>query len=126
MLNVIQPAPESTVVIIGTGGVGLAALVSLKMSKTTLQKIIVADIVRQRLETAISLGAINSRKTPDLGKALMQITNNEGVDGAIDTTGCPEIVEALLKSTGKRGMVATVRVRDACARSFPFLGPDIH
>jgi aryl-alcohol dehydrogenase len=71
MLNVIQPASDSNVVIIGTGVVGMAALMSLKMSKTTPQKIIVADIVRQRLETAKFLGAtdiINSRETLDLGK----------------------------------------------------------
>jgi aryl-alcohol dehydrogenase len=51
----------------------------------------------------------------------MQITSNEGVDGAIDTTGRPEIVEALLSSTGKKGKVVTVGVGDVCARSFPLL-----
>lgn len=120
MLNVIQAASDSTVVIIGTGVVGLAALMSLKMSKTPPQRIIAADIVRQRLETANSLGAthlIDSRATPDLRKALMDITNGEGVDGAIDTTGRPEIVEALLGSTCKKGKVVTVGVGDVCHRN---------
>jgi aryl-alcohol dehydrogenase len=126
MLNVVQPTSDSTVVIIGTGVVGLAALMSLKMSETPPHKIIVADIVPQRLETAKSLGAtniINSRETLDLRKELMSITNDEGVDGAIDTTGRPEIVEALLSSTGKKGKVVTVGVGDVCARSIllPFL-----
>jgi aryl-alcohol dehydrogenase len=121
MLNVIQPASDSTVVIIGTGVVGLAALMSVKMSTTPPQKIIVADIVLQRLETAKVLGATNlidSWRTPDLRKALMGITNNEGVDGAIDTTGRPEVVEALLSSTGKKGKVVTVGVGDVCVRVF--------
>lgn len=124
MLNVIQAASDSTVVIVGTGVVGLAALMSLKMSKTPPQRIIAADIVRQRLETANSLGAthlIDSRATPDLRKALMDITNGEGVDGAIDTTGRPEIVEALLGSTGKKGKVVTVGVGDVCHRNISLL-----
>lgn len=121
MLNVVQPVSDSTVVIVGTGVVGLAALMSVKLSETPPHKIIVADIVAHRLEMAKSLGAtdsINSCETPDLRKELMSITNGGGVDAAIDTTGRPEIVEALLSSTGKRGKVVAVGVGDVCARNF--------
>jgi Zn-dependent alcohol dehydrogenase len=40
--------------------------------------------------------------------------NGEGSDGTINTTGRPEIVEALLSSTGKKGKVVTVGAGD-CA-----------
>lgn len=97
MLNVIQPASDSTLTIIWTG--------------------VVAGIVAQRLETAKSLSAsdlINSRDTPGLEKVLMGITNGEGLHGTIDTIGHSEIVKALLSSTGKEGNVVTVGVGDVC------------
>lgn len=115
MLNVIQPASDSTVTLIGTGVVGSAALVSLRMSKTTPQKVVFAGIVAQCLETAKSLGASDLyqfSRNSGFGKVLTDITNGEGLDGTIDTTGRPEIVEALLSSTGKKENVVTVGVGD--------------
>lgn len=45
LFNVIQPGPDLTVVMIRTGVVGLAALMSLMVSGTPPQKMIVADII---------------------------------------------------------------------------------
>jgi len=115
MLNVIKPSSGSSVAIIGTGVVGLAALMALKMSKTTPQTVIAVDIVPERLELAKSLGAshtTNSRQTPDLQKSLMEITKGEGVDGCIDLTGRPDVVKSLLKVIAKKGKVVTVGVSD--------------
>jgi aryl-alcohol dehydrogenase len=74
LFNVIQPGPDLTVVMIRTGVVGLAALMSLMVSGTPPQKIIVADIIPQRLEKAKVLGAtnlINFRESPDLREAFV-------------------------------------------------------
>lgn len=118
MLTVIQQGPDSTAVITGMGVVGLAAMMSLKVSGTPPQKIIVADIVLQRLKRAKIWGAtdpINSRECPDLQEALFGITNYVGVNGAIDTIDRQEIIaEALLSSPGKKDKVVTVGVGDVC------------
>ena len=92
MLNVVQPTSQSTVAVVGIGVVGLAALVSLKTLKEPPRKIIAVDIVPARLEMAKSFGAtplINSRESPEVKKTLMSLTEDEGVDGVIDTTGRP-------------------------------------
>lgn len=76
-------------------------------------KIICVDIVPKRLEMAKQYGAthtINSKEHPDLVKALHEVTDGEGLDAAIDTTGRPEVLRSLLDSCGKKGMVISVGV----------------
>lgn len=115
MLNVIRPAPQSTVVVVGVGAVGLAAIMAVKINPLNLSKIIAVDIVPERLELAKKYGAtdvINGKETPDLAKALRDLTDDEGVDGAIDTTGRPQVLEALIEGCAKRGTVVSVGVGD--------------
>jgi aryl-alcohol dehydrogenase len=117
MLNVAHAEKRDSVVVAGSGAVGLAALMSLKMLPKPPKTVIAVDIVSSRLEYAKSRGAthtINSQKTPDLTEELMKITNGAGVEAGIDTTGRPDVVEALLKSLAKKGVVVTVGVGKVC------------
>jgi aryl-alcohol dehydrogenase len=117
MLNVAQAEKRDSVVIVGSGAVGLAALMSLKILPKPPTTVIAVDIVPSRLELAKSRGAthtINSKETPDLKGELMKITNGAGVEAGIDTTGRPDIVETLLKSLAKKGVVVTVGVGKVC------------
>lgn len=115
MLNDIRPAPHSTVVVVGAGAVGLAAIMAVGINPLNLSKVIAVDIVPERLELAKKYGAthvINGKEKPDLAQALKDLTDGEGVDGAIDTTGRPQILEALLDACAKRGVVVSVGVGD--------------
>jgi aryl-alcohol dehydrogenase len=115
MLNVVQPQPHFVVAVVGTGVVGLAALMSLKTLQNPPEVIIAIDRVSKRLELAKSYGAthtIDSRDFPDLRKALTDITKGSGIDGSIDTTGRPEIINSLLSSIANKGKVVTVGVGD--------------
>ena len=117
MLNVAQADRRESVVVVGSGAVGLAALMSLKILPKPPKIIIAVDIVESRLEYAKSRGAthtINSKETPDLKAELMKITDGVGVEAAIDTTGRSDVVETLLKSIAKRGIVVTVGVGKVC------------
>lgn len=117
MLNVVKPTSDSVVVVVGAGAVGLSALMSLKTLPSPPAQVIAVDVVSERLELAKSFGAthiVNSRESPDLKDALMKITENQGVDGAIDTTGRPDVVNTLLKSVAKKGIVVTVGVGSVC------------
>lgn len=101
----------------GVGAVGLAALMALKLLPSPPKKIIAVDVVPDRLELAKKYGAtdfINSREVGDLKTALMDVSGGKGVDGTIDTTGRPEVVENLLEATAKKGIVVQVGVGAVC------------
>ena len=113
MLNVIKPTSGMSVAVVGAGAVGLAAIMALKTLDQPPSQIIALDIVAHRLEMARSFGAthtVNSKEQPDLKKVLMDITSGRGVDGAIDTTGRPEVVTELIRSAARKGKVVTVGV----------------
>jgi aryl-alcohol dehydrogenase len=113
MLNVVRPVSEDTVLVVGAGAVGLAALMALKLLPSPPRMVIAVDVVPERLELAKKYGAthvINSKETPDLKAALKSVTNGKGVDGAIDTTGRPEVLRTLLESAAKKGVVVSVGV----------------
>jgi aryl-alcohol dehydrogenase len=113
MLHVLTPSPHDTICIVGAGAVGLAALMSLNFQEQKPKQIIVLDVVDERLEMARKYGAthmINSRNEKDLKVALRSVTSGKGIDGAIDTTGRPDVLGDLLEATAKRGVVCSVGV----------------
>ncbi|KAK4942298.1 hypothetical protein LTR10_017905 [Elasticomyces elasticus] len=117
MLNAIRPTSDMSVAVVGAGAVGLAAIMALKTLDQPPSKIIAVDIVAHRLEMARTFGAthgVNSKEQPELKKVLMEITDGRGVDGAIDTTGRPEVVTELIRSAARRGKVVTVGVGEVC------------
>ncbi|KAJ9609712.1 hypothetical protein H2200_006040 [Cladophialophora chaetospira] len=120
MLNVLSPASDEAVVVVGAGAVGLSAIMALKTLEKPPRKIIAVDIVAERLELARSFGAthgVNSKHRPELMKVLMDITDGRGVNGAIDTTGRPAIVKELIHSAARKGKVVTVGVGDLSAEA---------
>lgn len=113
MLNVVKPGSDSIVCVVGVGAVGLAALMALKLLPSPPTKVIAVDVVPERLELARKYGAtdfINSREVEDLKSALLATSGGMGIDGTIDTTGRPDVVNSLLEATAKRGIVVQVGV----------------
>lgn len=106
--NVLCPDETSTVAILGTGTVGMAALLAAKALGVT--KIIAVDIVDQKLELAASLGAshlINTKHNPDLSEAIRKYVP-EGADFILDATGVPSVIQASLGALAHRGTFALV------------------
>jgi aryl-alcohol dehydrogenase len=113
MLNVVQPTSDSVVMVVGTGAVGLASIMAVNLSPSRPRRIIAVDLVPERLELAKKFGAtdlINSSENPDLKAAILALTDGKGADGAIDTTGRPEVLGVLLDSAAKKGVVVSVGV----------------
>jgi len=76
-----------TAVVIGSGCIGYMTLLALRASG--VRKIIVIDILDKRLKMAKELGAwetINGAST-DIVKEVMRLTEDEGCDLVIDTSG---------------------------------------
>lgn len=100
------------VVIVGAGGVGLAALIAAVAVGAS--PIIVADKVDRRLEIATSLGAthtINSDER-DLVSAVRSITTR-GADYAFDAVGIPATLEQSFGAVRAGGNVVAIGLMDA-------------
>lgn len=107
VFNVLKPEPGSSVVVFGTGAVGLSGMLAAKAAGAT--KLIMADIVPERLEFAKELGAthtINSKDTEPV-EAIQEITGG-GAEYALDTTGVPAVFTQMSNSLATRGHGALV------------------
>ena len=82
--------PGCSVAIIGSGPVGLAALLTAQFYSPA--KLIMVDLDDNRLETAVSFGATHKVNSSDPEKAIKEIydlTDGRGVDVAIEAVGIP-------------------------------------
>ncbi|MBM7700502.1 NAD(P)-dependent alcohol dehydrogenase [Kurthia huakuii] len=110
VVNGLKPNVGESIVIFGTGAVGLGALMTAKIEGCG--KIIAVDIHDSRLEIAKELGAthtINS-KTEDLAARIAEITAGAGANYSIDTTGVSAVMKASLDVLGIQGVAAPVAV----------------
>jgi len=107
VLNVLKPEAGSSIVIFGTGAVGMSALLAAVIANCTT--IIAVDIVPSRLERAKELGAthtINS-KDEDAVERVREITGG-GANYAADTTGNATVFAQMTKALGTMGHGALV------------------
>lgn len=103
VLNVLKPSPGESVAVFGTGAVGLSGMLAAVASGATT--IIMVDIVQERLEFALELGAthiINSREV-DAVEKIREITGGRGVNYALDTTGVPQVFAQMTRSLAIKG-----------------------
>jgi Zn-dependent alcohol dehydrogenase len=77
-----------------------------------VEQIIAVDIQELKFPIAKELGAtdiVNSRGI-DIAAKLKELTGGAGVDYAVDCTGVPAVIEAMLNCLAMRGSAATVGV----------------
>lgn len=102
--------PGSTVAIIGSGPIGLAALLTAQFYSPS--EIIMVDIDDNRLEVAKRFGAtavVNSANGKAV-EALMKLTSQRGVDTAIEAVGIPATFELCEKIIAPGGIIANIGV----------------
>jgi aryl-alcohol dehydrogenase len=89
VLNKLKPEPGSSIVVFGTGTVGLSAIMAANVSHCGV--IIAVDIQDNRLKLAKELGATHTinAKEQNVAETIMSITG-KGVNYAIETSGRPE------------------------------------
>ena len=105
-----QVAPGDTVVIVGAGPVGLATLLTAQFY--TPAEIIIVDVDDNRLRVAKQFGAthtINS-STQNAAEQIMRLTDNKGVNVAIEAVGIPATFELCQAVIGAGGRIANVGV----------------
>ena len=95
VLNYLKPEPGRSIVVFGTGCVGLSAIMAARIARC--EPIIAVDRVPSRLELSAELGAthcIDSAKR-GIAKSIEGICGK--VDYAFDTSGSSQLLEAMRK-----------------------------
>src|SRR5271165_6612304 len=103
-------APGSTVAIVGSGPIGLAALLTAQLYSPA--EIIMIDLDENRLEVARKFGATQLVNSTD-GKAadrVMAMTGKRGVDTAIEAVGIPATFELCQEIVAPGGTIANIGV----------------
>jgi alcohol dehydrogenase len=110
-----QVKPGDTVAIVGSGPIGLAALLTAQFYSPA--EIIMIDPDDNRLSIAKTFGAtktINNSTVDVIGK-IKSLTNGRGVDTAIEAVGIPATFELCKAIVGPGGHVANIGVHGKSA-----------
>ena len=97
-----------TAVVTGSGCIGLMSLMSLKARGVS--KVIVVDVMDKRLEQAKKLGAdfVINGKTEDTIARIMELTDGNGLDIGIETSGAQICAGQLMKAAKKGATIVFV------------------
>ncbi len=105
--DVLDPAPGGRVAVVGTGAVGLAAVVAADLRDPEV--LVAVDVVPERLALARELGATHTLHgtDDDVAAHLRGITGGRGLTAALDTTGVPAMIRTTLDALAPRGHLTT-------------------
>lgn len=113
VVNAAQVKPGSSVVVLGTGGVGLNVIQGARIAEAS--KIIAIDLNEKRLEMAKRFGATHTicadRADTGLLRAAKQVkdlTNGRGADYAFECTAVPQLGAAPLAMVRNAGVAVQV------------------
>lgn len=100
--------PGESVLVIGCGGVGLAAMQGARLAGAA--RIIAADAVAAQLPTATANGATDTidASDTDLVAAVRELTGGQGVDHGIECVGKAATIRAAYDATRRGGTVTLV------------------
>jgi alcohol dehydrogenase len=103
-------SPGSTVAIVGSGPIGLAALLTAQFYSPA--EIIMVDLDANRLEVAKSFGATELVNSSDgrAAAAVKQLTGGRGVDTAIEAVGIPTTFNLCEDIVAAGGTIANIGV----------------
>ncbi|CAM5610468.1 MULTISPECIES: zinc-dependent alcohol dehydrogenase family protein [Streptomyces] len=106
--------PGDTVVVVGAGPVGLAAVATARLFSP--ERIVAVDLAPTRLEAARRLGAdavADARETPE--QLVADLTDGLGADVVVEAVGIPATFELCTRMVRPGGHVANVGVHGAPA-----------
>ncbi len=114
--------PGDSVLVIGCGGVGLAAIQGARLAGA--DRIIAADRVADQLPAALANGATDTVDAgeADVVTAVRDLTGGAGVDHGIEVVGKPATIRAAYEATRRGGKVTLVGAAGIAEEvSFPAL-----
>lgn len=93
VFNEMRLEEGQSIAVFGVGGIGLSAILAAKHKKA--HPIIAIDVVEEKLQKAISLGATHTinPKTGDVLRQVRDIAGKQGVDFALESAGRKDSME---------------------------------
>jgi S-(hydroxymethyl)glutathione dehydrogenase / alcohol dehydrogenase len=110
VLNELCPDPDSCIVILGLGGVGMSALIAARA--LGCRRIIAIDVSKEKLRAAEKLGATDviDSHGEDPVPAVLEMTGNLGADYCVEAAGTTETIEqgfSMVRRHGGRCLFAS-------------------
>jgi len=106
-VSLVPVAPGSTALVVGAGTIGLLLQQALRVAGCS--RVLVADVDPTRLKLSRDLGATSTLPAGiDLDQQILQLTNGDGVDIAVEAVGKTETVNTAINSVRKSGSVILV------------------
>ena len=107
-LNTAGITPGSSVLVIGAGGVGVAAIQGARIAGAAV--IVAVDLHEGKLDRAKAFGATHGVLPDDLPAALAEITAGEGFDFTLECIGMPTTMRQAFDMTRRGGTSCIVGV----------------
>lgn len=105
VLDRMQPHSGDRLLIFGAGVIGLTIL---QMARAKgIEEVIVTDVIEERLATAKELGACHviNGQSQDVEKALMSLTQGEGVPLIADAACAPSLLPQMIRLASPAGRI---------------------
>jgi len=119
-----------TVLVLGTGGVSIAAL---QFAKATGARVIATSSSNEKAARAMALGAsdvVNYERTPEWDQEVRKLTSGRGVDCVIEIGGAGTLARSIrsLARGGKIGLIGFLAGRDGDTNPTPLMmvGGSLH
>jgi S-(hydroxymethyl)glutathione dehydrogenase/alcohol dehydrogenase len=106
VLNTAKVEPGSSVVVIGCGGVGIAAIQGAKIAGAA--EVVAVDTVDSKLEDAKRFGATHATKPEGLDSLNMQLNEGDGFDYAFECIGLPQTIRQAYDIVHRGGTAVVV------------------
>ncbi len=106
VLNTAVARPGQSVVVFGTGGVGLCAVMGAALSGC--HPIVAVDMHTERLQSALAMGATHTVQAGGGAQAALLELAPQGFDVAIETSGRPDVMAQALASVRSQGGSAVI------------------
>jgi S-(hydroxymethyl)glutathione dehydrogenase/alcohol dehydrogenase len=107
-INTAQVKPGSSVVVIGCGGVGVAAIQGARLAGASV--IVAVDPLASKQESAKQFGATHATNPDGLVDLTAQLTGGEGFDYAFEVVGRAATIRAAWQAARRGGTVTVVGV----------------
>jgi S-(hydroxymethyl)glutathione dehydrogenase/alcohol dehydrogenase len=106
VINTAKVEPGDAVVVIGCGGVGIAAIQGARLSGASV--IVAVDTVEAKLDVARRFGATHAVLPNDLSQLNTDVLGGEGFDYAFDIVAVPQTLRAAWTAARRGGTVVVV------------------
>ncbi|TDC69524.1 NAD(P)-dependent alcohol dehydrogenase [Actinomadura sp. GC306] len=108
VLNVLRPAPGSSIAIFGAGSVGIASVLAAALSGCTT--VAVVDLNAERLATARSLGATHGVTGGEGAAEELRSIAPDGFDYVLETTGRADVLRTGVEALAPLGHCGVIGV----------------